>query len=143
LGTLEQLWAIEEIRQTKNRYFRFTDTKDWSGLATVFCRDVAIGDTGLSGAETLVNLIREATQGMRTVHRGFNSEVWVDSPDEARAKSAFEDLGFSPSGELVMHGYGAYDDTYRREDGAWRIASTKVHRFTLVDPGGAPPTDAA
>lgn len=138
MSSLERLWAIEEIRQLKYRYFRFTDTKDWSGLETVFCRDIAIGETGLRGAETLVALIRDATEGMRTVHRGFNSEVWIDSPDQARGASAFEDLGYSPSGELVMHGYGNYDDVYRREDGAWRIAATNVHRSTIIDPHAKP-----
>jgi hypothetical protein len=127
--------AIEEIRQTKCRYFRFTDTKDWDGLAKVFSRDCVFGGSRTRGPEKIVEVIRNGTDGVKTVHHGHNSEVWIDSPDEARAITAFEDLGFAPSGELVMHGYGRYDELYRREDGAWRIADCRIERFAVVDNG--------
>ena len=133
---VEELRAIEDIRQTKNRYFRFTDTKDWEQLATVFCRDVRFGGEVLfEGADVVVGLIRDGTAGMRTVHHGHNSEVWIDSPDEAHAITAFEDLGFSPAGELAMHGYGRYEEIYRREEGAWRIWECRIERLTVVDKG--------
>ena len=42
---LERLLAIEEIKQTKARYFRFIDTKDRDGLASVFSRDAVLDHT--------------------------------------------------------------------------------------------------
>ena len=38
MDAIEKLLAIEEIKQTKARYFRFMDTKDRNGLASVFSR---------------------------------------------------------------------------------------------------------
>jgi hypothetical protein len=82
----------------------------------------------------VVGLIRDGTDGVKTVHHGHNSEVWIDGPDTARAITAFEDLGFRGT-TLCMHGYGRYYETYRREDGAWRIAECKIDRLTVVDNG--------
>jgi hypothetical protein len=134
---VEKLEAIEEIRQTKCRYLRCTDTKDWAGLRTVFCADASLGDdlAMVQGADAVVEAIRQGTEGMTMVHHGHNSEVWIDSADTAHAISAFEDLGFNAARELKMHGYGRYHETYRREDGAWKILECKVYRLTIVDNG--------
>ncbi len=45
MDTSERLLAMEEIRQTKARYFRFIDTKDRDGLASVFARDAVLDHT--------------------------------------------------------------------------------------------------
>ncbi|HEY3700203.1 MAG TPA: nuclear transport factor 2 family protein, partial [Spongiibacteraceae bacterium] len=39
MNDVERLLAIESIKQTKARYFRFLDTKDWVGFASVFTTD--------------------------------------------------------------------------------------------------------
>jgi hypothetical protein len=133
---LEEFRSIEDIRQLKARYFRFTDTKDWDALATVFCEDAVLGDdtTSVSGRDAVVDIIVRGTEGVTTVHHGHCHEVWIDAPDEAHGIIAFEDLGFSKrSGELVMHGYGHYHETYRREDGAWRIRESMIPRMAVMD----------
>jgi len=133
---IEEFGIIEDIRQLKARYFRFTDTKDWSALAEVFCRDAVLGDDTVSveGRAAVVDIIEQGTAGVTTVHHGHCHEVWVDSPDAARGIIAFEDLGFSKrTGEIVMHGYGHYHETYRREDGAWRILESRIPRMAVVD----------
>src|SRR3546814_6402828 len=38
------LLAINEIKSLKARYFRFVDTKDWVGLATLFTPDATMLD---------------------------------------------------------------------------------------------------
>lgn len=133
----QELKVIEDVRQTKARYFRFTDTKNWEELATVFCQKADFGGVEgpmFSGKDAIVGLIRDGTEGVTTVHHGHNHEVWVDSSDQARAITAFEDLGFSNRTQgLVMHGYGRYHETFRLEDGAWRIAECKIERRTVVD----------
>jgi hypothetical protein len=129
--------AIEEIRQTKCRYFRFTDDKKWPELGEVFTRQVVFGgieDELHHGRDVVVGLIRDGTAGVRTVHHGHNSEVEIVSADEARAITAFEDRGFRGT-TLCMHGFGRYYEIYRREEGAWRIAECKIDRMTLVDDG--------
>lgn len=134
----EELKIKEEIRQLKARYFRFTDTKDWENLATIFARDSVLGDEDLTisveGRDGIVEQIRVGTEGATTVHHGHCHEVWVDSPDKARGIIAFEDLGFSKrTGEIVMHGYGRYLETYIREDGEWRILESRIPRLAVVD----------
>lgn len=137
MTTVEEMKVMEDVRQAKARYFRFTDTKDWVNLATVFCRDVNFGGMDgpmYRGVDKVVELIRDGTDRATTVHHGHNHEVSVDSPTEARAITAFEDLGFSKAtGELVMHGYGRYHEIYRFENGAWRIWECKITRQTVVD----------
>src|SRR5271170_7217357 len=134
---IEELTAMEGVRQVKARYFRFTDAKDWEGLATVFCRNASLGGVNgpmFGGVEAIVDLIRRGTEGVATIHQGHCHEVWVDSPDLARGIIAFEDLGFSDrTNEVVMHGYGHYHEIYRHEDGAWRISECKIARRTVVD----------
>lgn len=39
MDLMEKLWAIEEIKQLKARYFRFMDGKDWAGMRTIFTAD--------------------------------------------------------------------------------------------------------
>jgi hypothetical protein len=133
----EKLLAMEEIRQTKCRYFRGTDDKDYKVLGEVFTRNVVFGGVEgelHTGRDVVVGLIRDGTEGVKTVHHGHNSEVTIISADEAKAMTSFEDLGFRGT-TLCMHGYGRYYETYRREDGAWRIAECKIDRLTIVDNG--------
>ena len=40
MDATSKLWAIEEIKQLKSRYFRTMDTRDWKGMAQVFARDI-------------------------------------------------------------------------------------------------------
>lgn len=133
---IEKFGIMEEIRQLKARYFRFTDTKDWDNLATVFCRDAVLGDDTISvyGRDGVLNAIVTGTEGVTTVHHGSCHEVWVDGPGEAHGIIAFEDLGFSKrTGEIVMHGYGHYHEQYRLEDGAWRILESRIPRMAVLD----------
>lgn len=133
---VEELKIMDDVRQLKARYFRFTDTKDWGSLESVFTADIVLGDDSVSiaGRDAVVSIIRSETEGVTTVHHGHCHEVWVDGPDSARGIIAFEDLGFSKrTGEIVMHGYGHYHETYRREDGAWRIAESRIPRMAVLD----------
>ena len=43
MATLEELDAIEQIKQLKARYFRCMDTKDWDGFQAVFAPDASDG----------------------------------------------------------------------------------------------------
>ncbi len=138
----EKLYAIEQIKQLKARYFRFIDTKDWDGLVTIFCRD-AIFDASQSGADPnrkpwqgrdgIVTAIRTAVDGAVTVHHGHGHEIEIDSPNEAHGLIAMDDiLRWAPPRDIAVHGYGHYHEQYRFEDGAWRIWRSKLTRL-LVD----------
>ena len=70
MDRLEMLWAMEEIRQLKARYFRFLDTKDWVGMRTIWTADAVFdardhrvdpptGWTPLVGREEIVRAFRD------------------------------------------------------------------------------------
>ena len=148
MDTLARLVAIEEIKQLKARYFRMMDTRDWDGMAQVFCRDarfdcsqgfhttplgaVPEGFNGpiTNGRDAIMAWIRDAFASQTSVHHGHCHEITVESETEARGVIAMEDYIFGPDRKsLRLHGAGHYHERYRFEVGAWRIAETKLTRL--------------
>jgi hypothetical protein len=146
---VEQLKAIEDIRQLKSRYFRFLDTKNWDGMASIFCRDAVFDlragavvnpdkggpgtDTVLHGRAQIVDFLAGSLLNAVSVHHGHGHEVWIDSPLEARGIIAMEDIiRAAHTGELILHGYGHYEESYKREDEQWRIARSKLTRLNVI-----------
>ena len=153
MDPLARLVAIEEIKQLKARYFRTMDTRDWAGMAQVFCRDAKfdcsegfhytpLGGTPIGpkgpvthGREAIMAWISDAFAGQTSVHHGHCHEVTIDSETEAHGVIAMADLIFGPDRTtLLVNAAGHYHERYRFEDGAWRIAETKLTRlFSSVD----------
>jgi uncharacterized protein (TIGR02246 family) len=134
---------IEAIKQLKARYFRTMDTKDWDGMRAVFTDGVVMDTTeaggGLvEGADEFLAFLREALAETVTVHQGHMPEIQLTSPTTATGIWALEDLIRWPDG-TELRGYGHYHEAYERgDDGAWRIASSKLTRlrtdFTSPEP---------
>ncbi|HSB95828.1 MAG TPA: nuclear transport factor 2 family protein [Spongiibacteraceae bacterium] len=145
MNDTERLLAIESIKQTKARYFRFMDTKDWAALPTVFAADAQMdmrGETGddsglITGAENIAAFMRSSVEFLITVHHGHTSEIEILSSTNARGIWAMEDKLWKPEGSKStlpfahLHGYGHYHETYSRIDGQWLIQSTKLTRLHL------------
>lgn len=126
----EKLWAIEEIKQLKARYFHCVDSKDWTGFAQVFAPD---GEFDQREAFTAVDPVSGAsrvygrpellgaidTSGWRfkgreeivstagdfadvsTVHQGFNPQIALHSLEEASGIWAMQDrLRFPPGSPI-------------------------------------------
>jgi len=140
---LEILLAIEEIRRLKGRYFRCLDTKDWDGWAEVFTEDATLqfdlsvstlGRDGLPSpkltgrAEILAFVARDLATA-QTVHHGHTPEIEITGETAARGVWAMQDV--VDHGEVVLRGCGHYRETYRKEGGAWRIASSHLTRLSL------------
>lgn len=98
---IEKLIASEEIKQTKARYFRCMDTKDWDGFTAVFTPDATVdytpaavdsSDWKASGAANCVALVRSVIEKALSIHHGHMAEVEVTSPTAAKAIFAMEDL---------------------------------------------------
>lgn len=143
-----RLLAIEDIRQLKSRYFRTLDTRDWAAMAEVFCRDALFDcsegfvTTALDGSvsgfagpvtrgrEAIMAWISEAFASQTSCHHGHGHEVTILGPHEAEGVIAMEDYIFGPDrATRVFHGAGHYHERYRFEDGAWRIAETRLTRL--------------
>ncbi|WP_395335711.1 nuclear transport factor 2 family protein [Novosphingobium sp. BL-8H] len=144
--------ALEAIRQVKARYFRLVDAKDWNGLAQVFTPDARF-DRGcgssarnpvtgewpgaepqpdiVEGREEVIAMIRRAVEHLWTIHQGFMPELTLLGSDNAEGIWAMSDDLRGADGRRLFLGRGHYHDTYRREQGVWRIASSRLTRLHI------------
>jgi len=117
---ITRLEDIEAIKQLKIRYSHICDDMHNAGEI----------DTVETYLPFLIANIGEVT----TVHHGHMPEIELTSPTTATGTWAMEDELWWPEGGPIryMHGYGHYHETYRKDDGTWRIASltlTRLHRI--------------
>jgi hypothetical protein len=148
MDLVAKLWAIEEIKQLKSRYFRLMDTRDWEGMGQVFCRDAVFdcsegflatplggepeGFVGpvTQGREAIMAWISDAFANQTSTHHGHGHEITIDSETEAHGVIAMEDHIFGPDRKTrMLNAAGHYHERYRFEDGAWRIAETRLTRL--------------
>jgi len=102
---------VEEIKQLKARYFRSIDTKDWTGLASVFTADATLESEGRvrRGRDDIVSFIARFLDGVVSVHHGHMPEISIDGPHTA-------------TGVWAM---------YVREDDGWRIRRLVLTRIRV------------
>ena len=146
MDKLDRLVAIEEIRRLKSRYFRCVDTKNWEELALLFCAEAEFDTTRASdleialpesdhlsrGRDAILEYIVEGMASSRSVHHGHGHEIEIVSPDEAHGIVAMEDIvEWSAPANIHLHGFGHYHETYRVEDGVWRIWRSKLTRLRI------------
>lgn len=148
MDRIDELYAIEQIKQLKARYFRMMDTRDWDGMAQVFCNDAKFdcsqgfvcaplggepeGTVGpvTHGRDAIMAWIVDAFGNQTSVHHGHCHEITIDSDTEAHGVIAMADLIFAPDRKTrLLDAAGHYHERYRFEDGAWRIAETKLTRL--------------
>ncbi|WP_427181535.1 nuclear transport factor 2 family protein [Paenibacillus sp. TC-CSREp1] len=137
---LEQLLALEQIRNTKARYCRYIDTKAWDELGQVFAPD-AVADFStegnpipvLTGRDTIVQVFRDLVNPAVTVHHVHSAEVEFVSDTEAKVISPMEDWVTFPEGNenKSFHGFGHYHETFVKIDGQWCIKHTSLKRLRL------------
>ena len=140
--TVEDLRAIEEIRQLKARDFHLMDRKRWDEWADVFCEDVLVDTTQegsplLEGRQAFVDFLPPILEGVKTVHHGHASEIQLTGPASATGTWSMEDHLWWPHEQGGRHlwGTGFYFEKYRKDDdGKWRILEMKLQRIrTEVD----------
>lgn len=131
------------IANLKARYCRLLDTKDWAGYASLFTDDFILDATGsggpcIEGRDDAITSVRASIESARTVHQVHSPEIEIDG-DEARAIWAMQDWLDWPNGRTLM-GLGHYHERYVREDGAWKIAASRLTRLHLemTQPDGTP-----
>lgn len=140
-AAVRELWDREALKELKARYFRFLDTRDRDGLASVFTEDAVFEvprhDVVIRGRDAIADEILEATDGARTVHHGHMPELELTGPDTARGIWAMADIVEWPrdeSGNRVgISGSGHYEDEYMRVSGEWKIARSVLVRLRVDD----------
>lgn len=139
---MRTLLAIEQIKQLKARYFLSVDSKDWDEFRNVFAPDGTLslvtpenpdGETTFAGQEAIVAFVRKNIEDVLSVHHGHMPIITVHDEASASGIWAMEDMLRWPAGSPInaMHGYGHYYESYRRIDGEWRIAATRLTRLRV------------
>ena len=140
LDSITRLVATEEIRNLKAKYFRCLDCKLWDELPSVFTRDLKVttpdgrvyADSGASYARKL----RESLTACVSCHQGFTAEIHIIDQTSAKAVWATQDVivwdvAHPRFGWKSILGRGHYHESYRIEEGAWRIATLTLTRLRL------------
>ena len=135
-SALEQLLAKEEIKLLKARRDRAVDTKDWDLYRALHADDHVSHNQGFERWETADVMIENVKallgENRTTVHHSHTPEITFESSTKAKGIWGMEDLIFdTASGELLIHGFGFYHETYENRDGKWLFTSRQLKR-TLV-----------
>lgn len=140
---ISKLEAIEALKMLKARYFYHLDKKEWAEWGRVFTDDVVMDVSGefpdaedpsmfiMKGRDTIVKMVSASLEGVVSVHHGHMPIFSFESEILAKGIWVLEDNLFRADGHR-MTGYGHYHETYRCEDGEWKIAETRVERLTTL-----------
>ncbi len=140
MDRLDRLDAIEDIRSLKARYFRLIDTKQWDELRAVFADDLTVltpeGTVHTQGGATYAAALQNSLKQAVSCHQGLTGEIEVIDADNARAIWAMQDVitwddRHPVTGWRSIVGRGHYHETYRREDGVWKLATLTLTRLRL------------
>jgi hypothetical protein len=131
------LVVLEEIRRVKFRYLRCLDLKLWDEMAETLTADAharygtpSMGEPlHFDGREAIVDFMRNTVgPGITTMHFAGQPEIDIDG-DTATGSWLLQDKVIVPEHRIMLEGAAYYEDTYRREDGAWLISSTGYDRL--------------
>jgi hypothetical protein len=137
------LWAVEEIKKLKARYFRLMDLQRWDEWAEVFTDDcdmyLGSGEgIAISGKAEIVARAAAVMATRTSVHHGHMPEIELMSERTATgvwslyACSVDRDAAPSSTG-ATRQTYGHYFDHYfKGEDGRWRIGRVQLIDHLLV-----------
>jgi len=141
--TCATLADLEAIKQLKARYFRLMDSKAWDAFGELFAREAVIegGDQRITGRSAIVEFVSKMSDGVRSAHQGFLPEIEIVGPGEAEGVWAMSDYyevrGTEPP--VGFTGFGHYHDRYTYEEGAWRIAASRLTRLKILPLAGGLP----
>lgn len=137
--TLQQLSDMEEIKVLKHRYFRAIDTGDFAALPALFTEDIDCTYNGgtykvsLKGRDAMVEFLSNSFHsGALAMHIGIMPEVAVTGDNSATGIWYLQDVFIDLEKDDHTFGTAIYTDTYRREGGTWKIASTYYDRVIEV-----------
>jgi SnoaL-like domain len=146
---VQALLDLEAIKQLKARYFRLMDLKQWDDWGMVFATDCVMevpeADLVNTGREQIVANVSGALVGARTCHHGHMPEIQLTGNGTARGVWAMFDYvewDAQDGTRIGLQGYGHYREEYKREDGEWRIARTRLERLRIDSLGGLPEVPA-
>jgi ketosteroid isomerase-like protein len=127
------------ICETKARYCRCMDTKDWAGWADCFTEDLVLdtspaGGYRIEGRDAAIKAVLGSIEHAKTAHQVHNPEIaFAEDGQSARVIWAMNDRVEMAEdrqqaiGEYGHTGYGHYRELYVKcPDGKWRIKETQL-----------------
>ena len=145
MDKIDILWAREQIKETKAKYFRYTDLRQTENFLAQFTDDLVWtwlaedNKTPLAQFNSLqefadyLESIKEKRMAGFSVHHGHTVEIDVIDEDHATAIWSMQDYLRVPGDKNFM-GYGHYHEEYRRVGERWLISRctlTRLHVDTL------------
>lgn len=140
---MNELLEIEKIKQLKARYLRGLDTNDWEVFAGSMSEDCTGryngGKLSFEARDEIVAFMRENLAGDKvlTLHQGHQPEIELVDEDNARGSWYLQDMVIHLEAGVRIYGSAIYQDTYRKENGEWKICATGYQRvFEAMEPLG-------
>ena len=149
-SAIQELLAIEELRQLEGRYARYADEKRWKDLAHLFtpegtfASNDADGNTiaDMKGRQQIEDNLTAVNAGdVQPIHMLLTSEIDIQTPTTAHAIWAMADLIFRNDEPVAdstdippfrtMRGWGHYHVDYVKVDGSWQISKRVQTRTRL------------
>jgi hypothetical protein len=133
--TVEELLEIEEIKRLRVMYSHYIDGCDIDSLTGLFCEDAmcefgeAYGGDWV-GRETIRENYKRYTPNELPAHSFMhvttNPWIRITGSDSANGRWYLLDLNLMESSENPLTLFGIYDDVYRKVEGQWLIARTRI-----------------
>ncbi|CAN5274552.1 hypothetical protein BH09ACT6_BH09ACT6_23490 [soil metagenome] len=149
LDPVAVLGATLEIRTLKTRYFRYIDLNLWRSLRGLFTDDAVLRMPEIwsepKSADEAVTSFAAALSVRDSVHTGYDPDIAVTSDSTAHGTWVMDDRLYRAGtaqalgDHRLIHGFGVYEETYRREAAGWKIESlllvrSRVDGFAALDP---------
>lgn len=142
MDPITQLFAIEQIKLIKARYFRFVDTKNWHGLRSVFTEDAVIeipeAVPDAKSRDDAIAFMEAAVEGSVSIHFGHMPEIEILDDHSATGVWPMDDRIYWPDdraailGYTYLRGFGHYHETYQRIGREWKIRTMRLTRLRLI-----------
>lgn len=131
-----RLLDIEALRTLKHRYIRCMTQSRWDELEALLTEDVQAsysdGKYTFGNRNELLRFLRGSHDASQTHVLGYwhvtMPELEFPAPDQATGIWAMYHCFIDKSAQQQLEMFAYYEDSYRREDGAWRIARTGYRR---------------
>ena len=132
-SSLDDLLAIEEIKQLKARRDHAVDTKDWATYQSLHLPEATSHAEGLEpwgSATEMTAAVSSRLEGITTSHHSHTPLIALTANDEATGMWSMEDNLFWKQGEEDhwYRGFGFYHEVYAKRDGRWLFKSRRLVR---------------
>jgi hypothetical protein len=135
--------TLNLIRQSKARYCRYIDSKQWKAFRDLFSPDASIQIIDTAGAtmaqfDNTDDFVKSAIDFIgagQSIHQVHNEEFEQISGEQIEAIWSMEDYIVFPATHhpplVSVHGYGHYFETWRKSGNTWQISKLQLRRSIL------------